>query len=114
MASDGKLLDTCISMSTPDQEPRLTNLQNLIEPIMQEFKSLKETISTQKSEISQEIGHLQSLITKQKTEIVNEINSEVGKNSEKIEKVIDENSELKKENKDLREQVSKIELSNNN
>ena len=103
MSSDEKQLDTCISMSTPDQEPRPANLQNLIEPVMQEFKSLKDTISTQKSEISQEIDCLQSLTTKQKTEIVNEINSEVERNSEKIKKLIDENSERKKENKDIRE-----------
>ena len=73
-------------------------------------------MSSQKSEISQKLGHLKTIITEQKIEIVNEINSKVNKNSKKSEQLLGENIELKKENSELRERVSKIktaQLSNN-
>ena len=72
--------------STPNEAvPNQVNLQHLIKPIMQEFKILKDTMTTQKSEISQEINWLKTIITEQKAEIVDEINVKVDHNSQKIE-----------------------------
>ena len=87
-----------------------------LEPIMKEFKSLKDTMLSQKSEPSDEIIILKKVITTQKSEIINEINIKVDTNSKSILKVPDENHKLRRELKELKEHVSKIEtaqLSNN-
>ena len=65
--------------------PSQMSLQHLIEPIMQEIKSLKDTMTTQKCEISQEISHLKTIIMEQKADIVDEKNIKVDHNSKKIE-----------------------------
>ena len=52
-------LATSSKMEDPRPDDKLpTQLSQLIDPIMQEFKSLKETMSSQKSEISEEISRL--------------------------------------------------------
>ena len=97
-------------------EVQSTHLSQLIEPIMKEFKSLKDMMVSQKIEISEEINRLKKVITSQKSEIINEINIKVDTNSKSILKVLDENQELRRELKELKEHVSKIEtaqLSNN-
>ena len=97
-------------------EVESTHLSQLIEPIMNKFKSLKDTMVSQKSEISEEINRLKKVITTQKGEIVNEINVKVDTNNRNILKLLDENHELRKELNELKEHVSKTEmaqLSNN-
>ena len=97
-------------------EVQSTHISQLIEPIMKQFKSLKDMMVSQKSEISDELNRFKKVITSQKNEIINEINIKVDTNSKSILKVLDENQELKRELKELKEHVSKIEtaqLSNN-
>ena len=97
-------------------EVQPTHLSQLIEPIMKEFKSLKDTMVSQNGEISEEINRLKKVITSHKSEIINEINIKVDTNSKSILKVLDENQELGRELKELKECVNKIEmaqLSNN-
>ena len=104
------------TMDESKTEVQPTHLSQLIEPIMKEFKSLKDTMVSQKSEIFEEINRLKKVITSQKSEIINEINIKVDTNSKSILKVLDENQELRRELKELKEHVSKIEmaqLSNN-
>ena len=59
-------------MDESTTEVQSTHLSQLIEPIMKEFKSLKDTIVSKKSEISEEINRLKKVITSQKSEIINE------------------------------------------
>ena len=104
------------TMDESTTEVQSTHLSQLIEPIMKEFKSLKDTMVSQKSEISEEINRLKKVVTSQKSEIINEINIKVDTNSKSILKVLDKNQELRRELKELKEHVSKIEmaqLSNN-
>ena len=102
-------LSSVSNMDTTTTEVQSTHLSQLIEPIMKEFKSLKDTMVSQKSEISEEINRLKKVITTQKSEIINEINIRVDMNSKTILKVLDENHELRRELKELKECVSKIE-----
>ena len=106
-------LSSASNMDETTTEAQSTHLSQLIEPIMKEFKSLKDTMVSQKSEISEEINRLKKVITTQKRKIVNDINIKVDTNSKSILKVLDENHKLRRE---LKECVSKIEtaqLSNN-
>ena len=107
------------SLKMGDSEPddkTPTHLSQLIDPIMKEFKSFKEAMTCQKSEISEEICRRKKVITSQKSEITNEINVKVDTNSMSILKVLDENQELRREIKELKDRVTKMEttqLSNN-
>ena len=83
---------------------------------MQEFQSLKDTMSMQKSQITEEIGHLKMVMKKQKAQIVEEITVKIETNKVKISQIINENVNLHKENIALQERVSKLEsaqLTNN-
>ena len=86
------------------------DFHDLIEPIMCEFKSLKDTMATQEGKISEELSQLKTVIKKQKEEIVSEINVTVDTNSRNIVKVLEENKELRRENNELKDHMSKIEL----
>ena len=94
------------NMATSDQSAPQVNFQQLIEPIMLEFKSLKDTMATQKGEISEELEHHKTIITNQKEEIISEINFKVDTNSKNIIRVLEENKELKRKNDELKDRVS--------
>ena len=79
------------NMDESTTEVQSTHLSQLIEPIIKEFKSLKDTMVSQKSEISEKINRLKKVITSQKSEIINEINIKVDTNSKSTLKVLDEN-----------------------
>ena len=73
-------------------------------------------MAAQKREISEELEHLKTIITDQKEEIISEISVKVDTNSKNIIRVLEENKELKRENDELKDRVSKIQsaqLSNN-
>ena len=72
------------TMDESTTEVQSTHLSQLIEPIMKEFKSLKDMMVSQKSEISEEIIRLKKVITSQKSKIINEINIKVDTNSKSI------------------------------
>ena len=90
------------NMDKTTTEVLSTHLSQLIEPIMNKFKLLKDMMVSQKSEISEEINRLKKVITTQKGEIVNEINVKVDTNSRSILKLLDENHELRKELNELK------------
>ena len=103
-------------MESDEHQIQQVNIESLIEPIMQEFKSLKYTMAIQQGEMSEGFNHLKTVLKEQKAEIISEINVKVDHNSEQIPCLIDENTELRRENKDLKDHVGKIEatqLSNN-
>ena len=71
------------NMDESTTEVQSTHLSQLIEPIMKEFKSLKNMMVSQKSEICEEINRLKKVIISQKSEIINEINIKVDTNSKR-------------------------------
>ena len=77
------------------------NIERLIAPIMQEFKSLKNSMESQQGEMSEGFKNLKTMLKEQKSEIVQEINVKVDYNREQISCLMQENVELKKENKVL-------------
>ena len=109
-------------------------ISKIMEPILEEFKSLKETlkntttkmeqnynklensITIQQRELATDISRLKTVITNQKKEIVSEINEKVEVNTIDIQKLVAENKYLRGECDDLKNRLSKIEtsqLSNN-
>ena len=108
-------------------------ISKIMEPILEEFKSLKETlkntskmeqnynklensITIQQRELATDISRLETVITNQKKEIVSEINEKVEVNTIDIQKLVAENKYLRGECDGLKNRLSKIEtsqLSNN-
>ena len=109
-------------------------ISKIMEPILEEFKSLKETlknttskmeqnynklensITIQQRELATDISRLETVITNQKKEIVSEINEKVEVNAIDIQKLVAENKYLRGECDGLKNRLSKIEtsqLSNN-
>ena len=102
-------------------------VNKLLEPLMNEFKSLKEkvdynynrledAINTQKVTVWKEIYKLEQTITKQKVEISSKLGKKLEENTLKINSIIVENYQLKKENqflKDRLDQIETAELANN-
>ena len=109
-------------------------ISKIMEPILEEFKSLKETlkntttkmeqnynklensITIQQRELATDILRLETVITNQKKEIVSEINEKVEVNTIDIQKLVAENKYLRGECDGLKNRLSKIEtsqLSNN-
>ena len=104
--------------SAEDTAPNLMqdHFKQWVEPIMQEFQLLKDTMSRQKSQITEEIGHLKMVMKEQKAQIVEEINVKAETNKVKISQIINENMNLCKENIELQDRVSNLEsaqLTNN-
>ena len=70
----------------------------------------------QKKEVSDKLQKLGSSITTQQKEVRKSLSSRIDENSQKVQRVIDENSALRKENAILQERLDWIEssqLSNN-
>ena len=70
------------AMGSEEHPSQQVNIQKLIEPIMQEFRSLKKTMASQQDEMSEGFNHLNSVLKEQKAEIISEINVKVDHNSE--------------------------------
>ena len=104
-------------------------ISKIMEPILEEFKSLKETlkntttkmeqnynklensITIQQRELATDISRLETVITNQKKEIVSEINEKVEVNTIDIQKLVAENKYLRGECDGLKNRLSKIETS---
>ena len=112
------------------QIPDTKNLQHILGPLMNEFKLLREIvdknytkldevqqeISLHQSKVSQELQNLESTISTQRKEIIEEIGENLENTNQKIEAILLENKQLKRENQNLRDCLDRLEtaqLSNN-
>ena len=91
------------------------NIQHILGPLMKEFKLLKEIVdknytkldevqrgmSLHKSEVSQELHNLESTTSIQRTEIIEETGEKLENTNWKMETILLENKQLKKENQNL-------------
>ena len=127
-------------MEATDEDERINTVQSsnqitkIMGPILEEFKSLKETlnnttspmeqnynklessITIQQKGLAKDILRLETVITNQKKKIVSEINEKVEVNVTDIKKLVTENKHLRVECDGLKDRLSKLEtsqLSNN-
>ena len=96
--------------------------KELLEPLLLEFKSLRESLDSKVSnleaiiekqceEVSSELHKIESTITIHKCEVMQGCTNRIEKNSQDIKSLLDENKILKCENISLKERISKIESS---
>ena len=91
------------------------NIQHILGPLMKELKLLREIVdknytkldevqrgmSLHQSEVSQELHNLESTISIQRTEIIEEIREKLENTNRKMETILLENKQLKRENQNL-------------
>ena len=98
----------------------VTNYTQLLDPLLTQFKSLRESvhnkvgsleqaIQQQKKEVSEELHKIESSLIQHKEEITQQLKSDIQDNKENILCIVEENTYLKRENNALKEQLSQIE-----
>ena len=100
------------------------NLQQIIGPLMKEFKLLRETvdknytelnevqkeISSHQKEVSQDLQNFENTISTQRKEIMEEIGEKLEYTNKKMDAIMLENRQLKKENQNLGECLDQLEM----
>ena len=133
--SSVKVINADLEIEGKTDEKRIGSAQSsnqiskIMGPILEEFKSLKETLKNTMSKMEQnynklenlitiqrkglatDISRLEMVITNQKKEIVSEINEKVEVNTIDIQNLVAENKYLRGECDGLRSRLSKIETS---
>ena len=89
--------------------PLLEKVDDLKQSVENKYSKLEEAITIQKSVVSSEIHKLENTITSQKEELRTTFTQQINKNDMKVQQVLNENRELKQENKDLKERLDKLE-----
>ena len=109
------------------EDPNIGNLKSLHGPLIEKVDQLRDVvdsqytkpesaIATQKQEVSEELNKIGESISNQRSEIKDSLTARIDKNSKKVQRVLDENVALRKENASLKERLDQIEsaqLSNN-
>ena len=88
--------------STPTKEPSIDGLQHALGPLLQEFKTLRESVKS-------DYEDLKHTITKQKVELQQELVNKIDMNSQQLSNISHENRLLRKENNALKVRLDKIE-----
>ena len=96
-----------------------TNYAQLLDPLLTQFKSLRESVNNkvgsleqaiqqQRKEVSEELHKIESSLIQHKEEIT-QLKSDIQDNKENILRIVEENTYLKRENNALKEWLSQIE-----
>ena len=88
--------------TTPAKEPSIDGLQQALGPLLQEFKTLRESVKS-------DYEDLKHTITKQKVELQQELVNKIDANSQQLTSISHENRLLRKENDALKVRLDKIE-----
>ena len=87
----------------------LEKVDELKQSVDNKYSKSEEAITIQKSVVSSEIPKLEKSITSQREELRTTFTHQINKNDMKVQQVLNENMELKQENKDLKEWLDKLE-----
>ena len=120
-------METISDTDLPIENTQKSELSELKEVLLSEFKvfwesmdrqysNLREEIMMQKQCVSDEIKKKEGILSQQKTEITTELTSKLEVNSSKLNQVLEENRILKQENVSLKDRLDKLESAqlNNN
>ena len=109
------------------EDLNIGNLKSLLSPLIEKVDQLRDAvdtkctklesvITTQKHEESEELHKIKESISHQRSEIKDSLAARIDENSKKVQRVLDENVSLRKENTCLKErldQIESVQLSNN-
>ena len=130
MSSEGKGMDdnTCTNkdkgnttITAPEQPVgNNTELQQVIGPLIKEFRLLQESvdrkytsleteIKKKKAKVSDELSKIEKSLASHREELTTNIDEMVSTTHSKINKILDENKKLRNENSKLLERIQRIE-----
>ena len=98
----------------------LTNYVQLLDPLLKQFKSLRESVDNkvgslehaiqqQREEVSEELHKIETSLIQHKEEITQQLRNDIQENKDNILCIVTENTCLKRENTSLKERLSQIE-----
>ena len=108
-------------VNNPDPAALNTSLKQIIGLLIEEVKALRETFHTDYNKLDQkleiaikvqkgEFTKLESTIATQKAEVTTTLTHKIEFNTTNINQLLEENRQLKKENENLQERITKIEI----
>ena len=80
------------------------------------YSKLENTIGSQNETVTTDIQKLEGILTQHKQEVTDKVNQKIDQNTASISMILEENKQLRQQNTNLMERLSKIEssqLSNN-
>ena len=103
-----------------DQHTSSTNYAQLLDPLLPQFKSLRElvdnkvgslehAIQQQRKEMAEELHKIETSFIQHKEELTQQFKNDIQENKDNISRIVTENTCLKKENAALKERLSQIE-----
>ena len=103
-----------------DEHVSLTNYAQLLDPLLSQFKSLRESVDNkvgslehaiqqQRKEMAEEIHKIETSLIQHKEELTQQFKNDIQENKDNISRIVIENTCLKKENAALKERLNQIE-----
>ena len=103
-----------------DEHVSSTNYIQLLDPLLSQFKSLRESVDNkvgsleqaiqqQRKEVTDELHKIETSLIQHKEELTQQFKSDIQENKDNISRIVLENTSLKKENAALKERLNQIE-----
>ena len=103
-----------------DEHVSSTNYAQLLDPLLSQFKSLRESVDNkvgslehaiqqQRKEVAEELHKIETSLIQHKEELTQQFKSDIQENKDNISRIVLENTSLKKENAALKERLNQIE-----
>ena len=103
-----------------DEHVASTNYIQLLDPLLSQFKSLRESVDNkvgsleqaiqqQRKEVTDELHKIETSLIQHKEELTQQFKSDIQENKDNISRIVLENTSLKKENAALKERLNQIE-----
>ena len=103
-----------------DEHVASTNYTQLLDPLLSQFKSLRESVDNkvgsleqaiqqQRKEVTDELHKIETSLIQHKEELTQQFKSDIQENKDNISRIVLENTSLKKENAALKERLNQIE-----
>ena len=103
-----------------DEHVSSTNYAQLLDPLLSQFKSLRESVENkvgsleqaiqqQRKEMAEELHKIETSLIQHKEELTQQFKNDIQENKDNISHLVIENTSLKKENATLKERLNQIE-----
>ena len=90
--------------------PLIAEMKLLRESVDSKYSKLEDAIASQHQEVTDEIHKLEETVTNQKNEANEELLSKINTNQKSIERILERNKSLEKENLALQDKLDQIEM----
>ena len=89
--------------------PLMKKVDQLREAVDNKYTKLEDAIATQKTEVADELCKIEESIMTQRAELKESLSTQIHENNNKVQRVIDENVMLRRENSSLKDRLDCLE-----